>query len=127
LDIVLFGSMDFSGKAYFSGLVLEKVWPPLEVTIHGPSSLGYKKAGTYTANVSKGSGDYRYQWYKKMDGNDHWARLGTQQTQVVTMINKGFTLRVDVHDNITEQNASTIKYVEYEENIKKDEEVEDLR
>ena len=46
MDIVLFGSTHFSGKAYFDGLVLEKVVPvPLEVAIRGPASLGYKELG----------------------------------------------------------------------------------
>jgi hypothetical protein len=115
-DIVLYGSTDFSGYAYFDNLVLEKVGVvPLGVSILGPSSLGFKKMGTYTAEAVSGSGDYRYQWYKKMDGNDYWAHLGTQQTQAVTMINTGFTLRVDVHDSRTGQGASGTKYVEYME------------
>jgi len=115
-DIVLYGSTDFSGYAYFDNLVLEKVGVvPLGVSILGPSALGYKKTGTYRAEVVSGSGDYRYQWYKKMDGNDHWASLGTQQTQAVTMINTGFTLKVDVHDNRTGQEGTATKHVEYVE------------
>ena len=71
MDMVLFGSTAFSGKAYFDGLVLDRVGPvPLEVSMLGPSWLGYKEHGTYTADVSRGSGDYNYQWYKEMDGSD---------------------------------------------------------
>jgi hypothetical protein len=115
-DIVLYGSTDFSGYAYFDNVVLEKVGVvPLGVSILGPSGLGYKKTGTYRAEVVSGSGDYRYQWYKKMDGNDHWAPLGAQQAQIVTMFNTGFTLRVDVRDNQTGQDAFGTIYVEYGE------------
>jgi hypothetical protein len=86
-DMVLYGSTDFSGSAYFDDLRLEKVGViPLEVIILGPSSLAFKKTGTYTAEVASGSGDYRYQWYKKMDGKDSWTPLSTQQAQAVSMI-----------------------------------------
>jgi hypothetical protein len=116
MDIVLYGSTDFSGDAYFDNVVLEKVGvAPLEVTTLGPSSLGYKKLGTYTANVSRGSGNYRYQWYMRDDGRSEWDPLGTQQTQSRSMLKWGFTLRVDVHDNNTGQEASATKHVDTEE------------
>jgi hypothetical protein len=82
MDIVLYGSTDFSGDAYFDNVVLEKVGvAPLEVTILGPSILEYKKLGTYTANVSRGLGSSSYQWYLKMDGSNNWYPLGKQRTQ----------------------------------------------
>lgn len=113
-DIVLYGSTDFSGSAYLDNLVLEKVGVhPLGVSILGPSSLGFKKMGTYTAEVVSGSGNYRYQWYKKMDGSDYWISLGTQQTQAMTMLYTGFTLKVDVHDNVTGKEASATKHVDF--------------
>jgi hypothetical protein len=113
-DIVLYGSTDFSGYAYFDDLRLEKVGGiPLEVSISGPSSLGFKKTGSYTAKAVSGSGNYRYQWYKKMDGNSSWIPLGTQQTQAMTMLYTGFTLKVDIHDNRTGKEASATKHVDY--------------
>jgi hypothetical protein len=114
LDIVLYGTKDFSGRGYFDELVLEKVGPvPLEVSIRGPSHLGYKELGTYAADVFRGSGDYRYQWYKKMEGSDHWYPLGTGQAQGQSMLNRGFTLKVDVRDALTGAEGSATKHVEY--------------
>ena len=116
MDIYLFGGTDFTGDLYFDGLVLQKVGPaPLDATLLGPSSLGYKEHGTYTAGVSRGSGDYTYQWYKKMDGRDYWYPLGTGQTQGVSMINRGVTLKVEVYDNVTGAEGSATKQVECKE------------
>ena len=62
MDICLFGGTDFAGDLYFDGLALQKVGPaPLDANLLGPSSLGYKEHGTYTADVSRGSGDFTYQ------------------------------------------------------------------
>jgi len=119
MDIVLYGTRDFAGRAYFDELALEKVGPvPLGVSIRGPSHLDYKELGTYTADVSRGSGDYRYQWYKKTDGSDHWYSLGTGQTQGQSMLNRGFTLRVDVDDASTGAEGSATKDVEYEDDVR---------
>ena len=115
MDIVLYGTKDFSGIAYFDELVLEKVGPvPLDVTILGPSSLGYKEIGTYTGDVSRGSGDCSYQWYMQYDGSSAWYPLGTQQTQRRSMLTRGFTLAVDVTDTVTGAEGSATKHVEYE-------------
>ncbi len=109
------GRRDFSVRGYFDELVLEKMGPGhLEISIRGPSHLGYKELGTSTADVFRGSGDYGYQWYKKMDGSDHWYPLGTGQTQGVSMLTMGFTLKVDVCDALTGAEGSATKHVEYE-------------
>lgn len=116
LDIVLYGGPDFSGEAYFDRVVLEKVGlAPLELTIEGPSVLGFKEVGTFFAEVYAGSGDYRYQWYKKLERSTEWDSLGTGKTQIVRMVGQGFTLRVDIHDNNTKQNASATFPVKYGE------------
>jgi hypothetical protein len=115
MDIVLYGTRDFSGEGYFDYLVLEKVGPvPLAVTITGPSSLEYKESGLYTAKVSGGSSDYRYQWYEKMDGNSSWRPLGRSQTQGRTLLNRGFTLKVEVYDIGRRAEGSATRHVEYE-------------
>jgi len=106
LDIVLYGSTDFSGKAYFDNVVLEKVWPPLEAEILGPSQLGYKQSATYSAEVSGGSGKYLYEWAQENDGSTNWIILGRQKTQMVTMFNKSFTLKVKVSDSISKKETS---------------------
>ncbi|MFC1481642.1 3-coathanger stack domain-containing protein [Candidatus Neomarinimicrobiota bacterium] len=54
--------------------------PPLfAVSISGPDALQPKTWGTFTANVSGGSGEIVYQWYK--NETDTWLMLGTASTQ----------------------------------------------
>jgi hypothetical protein len=116
LDVVLYGTPDFSGEAFFDNLVLEKMGPtPLLIDIEGPSVLGFKEVGDYVAKVSAGSGDYGYQWNQRMDGGSAWYALGRERTQRVTMIDVGFILKVDIHDNRTGQNASATLHVESRE------------
>jgi hypothetical protein len=115
MDILLYGTTDFSGDAYFDGLTLEDVGPaPLQVTISGPSVMLYKETRTFRADVSRGSGDYRYQWYKQYDGQSHWQSLGTGRQVVQTMFNRSFALSVDITDIITGEEASATQYVESE-------------
>jgi hypothetical protein len=116
LDVVLFGSPDFSGKAYFDDVILEKVQLLLKILIDGPSSLGYKKNGIFVANVSNGSRQYNYQWYRQYDGRKEWEVLGTQQTETSFMLTTSYILKVDVQDTITGQKTSVTKRVEYEIN-----------
>jgi hypothetical protein len=116
LDIVLYGDPGFSGEAFFDNLALEKIGlAPLITAIEGPSELAYKGFGTYVANVSAGSGDYGYQWSQKLDRRSSWYVLGTEKTQQATMLDIGFTLKVDIHDNRTGQNASATLHVESRE------------
>jgi hypothetical protein len=120
LDIVLYATPDFSGEAFFDNVVLEKMGPtPLITDIEGPSALDFKEVGTYVANVSAGSGDYGYQWSQKMDGSPSWYALGREKTQRVSMIDMGFTLKVDIHDNRTGLNASATQHVEFGESVSK--------
>lgn len=69
---------------------------PVSVNISGPSSLGYKEYGTFTANVSGGSGTISYQWYKKLDGSGYWQERGTNQSQLERMYIYSFTMKVVV-------------------------------
>ncbi len=116
LDIALYATPDFSGEAFFDNLVLEKVGiAPLVTSIEGPSALGFKEVGAYVVDVAAGSGDYRYQWHQQLDGSTEWVPLGTEKSQSVTMLDRSFTLRVDIHDNRTGQKASATMHIEYGE------------
>jgi PKD repeat protein len=116
MDIVLYGSTQFSGRAYFDELVLEKVGPaPLGVAIHNPWSLGYKERGDYIAEVAQGSGEYRYEWARKEDGSTAWYLLGGREhIQRCMMFDSGFSLRVNVTDIITGAQGTATRYIEYE-------------
>lgn len=81
------------------------------VTITGPTYLLFKQYGTYTANPSVGSGNFGYQWYVKEDGGS-WITLGTTQQQTYRMGLNNFTIRCDVHDNTTGENATGSLYVQ---------------
>jgi hypothetical protein len=117
LDIRLFGSADFTGRAFFDDVRLEEIGQhPHEVTLLGPNRLGYKESGTFTAAVTGGSGDYEYEWSRQYDGSTTWNPLYSQdETQTVTMLSRGFTLMVDVYDVVTEQEASATRHVRYED------------
>jgi hypothetical protein len=83
--------------------------PPLSVSISGPDWVTGKHYYTYTANVSNGSGNITYQWYK--DGQ----ALGTASQQSVYSGMTSFTVQCNVHDNGTGQDASGSLYVVNEE------------
>jgi hypothetical protein len=106
LDIVLYGTPDFSGEAFFDDVRLEKVGAaPLAADIEGPSVLGFKQPGTYVADVRFGSGNYTYQWYQQEEGSLEWYPLGTAGSQRVRMIDRSFTLKVEARDSQTGQRA----------------------
>jgi len=86
---------------------------PLSVTISGPWGLGYKESGTFTANVSGGSGTITYQWYRKNDGSSYWQTRGTSQSQLETMLFTSFTMKVEVTRG--SENAQATRYCEYSE------------
>jgi Zn-dependent metalloprotease len=78
----------------------------LQTRVSGPSALDFKERGTYTANVTGGSGSVTYQWYRSDDGGSTWRSLGTSQTQVSTMVYDDFIMRCEVHDTQTAEDAS---------------------
>jgi len=70
---------------------------PLSVTISGPSALGWKERGTWTANPSGGSGSYAYEWRKRYNGTGSWSGVeGTSQQYSRTMLDTDFELQVKV-------------------------------
>lgn len=89
----------------------------LTVYITGPSCLGYKELGTYTAHADGGIGSYDYQWYRKYDGASQWYWIGSGQTKSIRMVETSFTLKVVVSSGI--QTAEATKHVEYVEGIPK--------
>ncbi|MCH7733404.1 MAG: T9SS type A sorting domain-containing protein [Candidatus Marinimicrobia bacterium] len=91
---------------------LEPLPDPLSVTISGPWSLGYKESGTFTANVSGGSGTIYYQWYRQNEGSSYWQTRGTYQSQLEVMINKSFTMKMVVTRGSETDEAT--KYVRFE-------------
>jgi len=108
-----------SDKHYASrALIYNTIDIPLEpaslnVSIFGPSFLGYKESGTFTANVSGGSGTIYYQWYRKNEGSSYWQTLGTSQSQLATMLSTSFTMKVMVTRGSEIDEAT--KYCSYED------------
>jgi len=85
---------------------------PVSVYITGPTELGWKQRGTWTANPSGGNGYYTYEWRYRYNGTGPWSEVvGTSQTHSRTMINTDFELQVKV----TSQGliAYDTHYVEY--------------
>jgi Zn-dependent metalloprotease len=78
----------------------------LQMTINGPTDLGFKQLGTWTANTSGGSGNNSYQWYVSSDGGSTWITLGTSQSQSRTMVYSNFIMRCNVYDNTLVTNGS---------------------
>jgi hypothetical protein len=83
-------------------------YPPLNVYITGPSFLGFKETGLYTANASGGTGDYFYQWSS--------GRTGITAPYSMGYLDRNIS--VDVHDNISGQNA-TAYFTIYHEPLEK--------
>ena len=79
----------------------------LESFANGPSSLGFKQQGTFTAQTTGGSSAPTYQWYKKYDGSTTWYTLGTSQSQTEMMVYTGFTMKVDVTSGNETSTATT--------------------
>jgi len=96
---------------------------PLSVSISGPEWVPPKVYRDYTANVSGGSGNVSYQWYKDAQA------LGTAQQQSVYTGTSSFTVQVNVHDNSTNENASASLYVvnDFEGGIKSPETADPLK
>jgi hypothetical protein len=84
---------------YVRGLGFDSLGNP---GISGPLQLGFKQIGTYTANVSNGSGSFAYQWWVKYNHMDPWyALVNTTQSIQRTMSYDDFTLRCQITDNLT--------------------------
>ena len=95
-----------SGPALCDGPALYQVldWPSADyspvVTITGPDQLGYKKAGTFTAQAAGGSfaaSSYQYEWRYRLAGQTVWSSIaGTGPTYTRTMLNQDFDLQVKI-------------------------------
>ncbi len=85
-------------NATFAYTVLGSPVPPPTVSISGPRSLMPKTWGTFTANVTGGTGTITYQWYKQETGG--WMTAGTASTQTHYMhVFKDVTMKVVVTRN----------------------------
>lgn len=65
---------------------------PLSVTIAGPTSITAYNSGTWTAQVTGGTGPYSYVWYR--DG----YQVGTGASYSDDAVERSFTLQVNVTD-----------------------------
>lgn len=85
---------------------------PPYVTITGPTCLGWKQSGTWTANPSGGNGSYTYEWRWRYNGTGSWSGVvSTSQTYQRTMLDTDFELQVKVTS--LGQDAYDTHYVEY--------------
>ncbi|MCP5061039.1 MAG: T9SS type A sorting domain-containing protein [Ignavibacteriae bacterium] len=92
----------------------------LSVSISGPTSLEFKQQGTWTANVSGGSGSHTYKWYRSSDGGSSWGGvIGTSSTFTTTMLFNDFVLRCDILDTQTNETDSDTHNVEYFDGLPK--------
>ncbi len=112
---------------YFSGLhantirhvfYLRGIGPDyLNFYIVGPSYLQFKKVGTYTANITGGSGSVSYVWYKKISGQ--WYQISTSPSITLTMVFDNIEIKLDIHDNVTGENVSKTKTIYYDDGLPK--------
>ncbi len=100
---------------YYNGYtqtVVKDVWFafPLAGSLNGPSSGILNQTLNYTINMTSGSGDFSYNWYRQESGSNSWTLISsgssTIQTQVLI---SDFTLRCDIKDNF---NGSVISYLQ---------------
>lgn len=83
----------------------------LNFYIAGPSYLEFKQKGTYTADITGGSGSVSYMWYKYMDGQ--WTQISTSPSIILTMVYDDIQIRLDLHDNATGENVSRTMTIHY--------------
>lgn len=83
----------------------------LSVSIDGPSYLQFKQKGTYTADINGGSGNVSYIWYKNFSGQ--WQQISTNPSITLTMVYDDIQIKLDIHDNVTGENASATKTIHY--------------
>lgn len=88
----------------------------LSVAISGPHYLEFRDKGTWTANVSGGSGSHTYSWYKSHNGGSTWTGpVSSSNTFKTTMLFSDFLLRCDITDSHTNETDSDTHEVEYDD------------
>ncbi len=76
--------------------------PPPSVSISGPTLLNEGNMGTWTAEITGGTGPFSYQWARSTDQNN-WTNVGTNSSYTGSSGSGNFWLRVTV----TDQNQRT--------------------
>jgi len=70
---------------------------PPSVTISGPTTLGYREVGSWTANVSGGAPPYSYAWRYRYWGSGSWSGVIDSDSQYSrTMLTQDFELQCTV-------------------------------
>ncbi len=85
--------------------------------IVGSSYLRFKQKGTYTANITGGSGSVSYVWYKKISGQ--WSQISTSSSITLTMVYDNIEIKLDLHDNVTGENVSKTAIIYYDDGLPK--------
>ncbi len=105
---------DVSG-VNFAYSTVGKSFPAPSATITGPSVLGFKQDGTWTAHPSGGDGNYSYEWRYRFNGTGSWSGVvGTSSTYTRKMGTTDFELKVTVTS--AGQTADATFYVTYSNN-----------
>jgi hypothetical protein len=84
---------------------------PLTASISGPTVLGFKQNGTWTANYAGGSGAVSYQWHYRPASSSTWYNGGTASTYSRQMVDFDFELRLRVTRGA--ETAEDLHYVTY--------------
>ncbi len=90
----------------------------LTVSLTGPSMLGYKERGSWTATASGGTGStYRFRWYKRNFGSSDWGwpvrdvtRTTHTDTYSTTMLTTSFELKVEVTRGLETATATQVVF-----------------
>jgi tetratricopeptide (TPR) repeat protein len=85
--------------------------PPLG-GISGPSSGPVGTLLTWNVNMTEGSNDFSYKWYKENYDESTWTLLSsTNSIQSLNMGNKAFTIKCEITDNFTGQITSASLFI----------------
>lgn len=74
-------------------------YSPLTVNISGPASLNPYENGTFTANVSDGSGSYSYTWSRAPRNTLNYQVVSNNQSYTGSSAGQDFSLRLEVTDS----------------------------
>jgi len=100
------GSSGCGQGSFFSGTI-NVVRQSIPAYISGPGALNKGNRGTYTANVTGGSGSFTYQWYEQNGPpGSGWVAGGTSQTETIGMLLWDINVRVEVHSSTYGSNGT---------------------